>query len=135
MNPSAAIRTSLVLALHVPEGTLPLDAELGYDPMDPFAVRLAIGAGDDTVTWFFARDLLRDGTTAPAGDGDVRVTPVVGAHGREIAVDLSTPDGSAHFRTDLAQVVQFLTAAYSAVPTGSELDGHDLDTELTQLLG
>lgn len=135
MNPTAAIRTSLVLSLQVPEGTLPLDAELAYDPMDPFAVRLEIGTGEETVTWFFARDLLRDGTTAPAGDGDVRVTPVAGTTGREIAVSLSTPDGSAHFRTDLAQVVQFLTAAYTAVPTGSETDGHDLDTELSTFLG
>ena len=135
MNPTAAIRTSLVLTLQVPEGNLPLDAELSYDPTDPYAVRLEIGAGDETVIWFFARDLLRDGTTAPTGDGDVRVTPVAGSTGREIAVNLSTPDGSAHFRTDLTQVVQFLTAAYTSVPTGSETHGHDLDTELTQLLG
>ena len=134
MNPAAAIRTSLVLSLQVPEGTLPLDAELAYDVMDPFAVRLEIGTGEETITWFFARDLLRDGTTGPAGEGDVRVTPVVGSTGREIAVDLSTPDGSAHFRTDLAQVVHFLTASYTAVPTGSETAGHDLDTELTALL-
>lgn len=137
MTPSpAAIRTSLVLSLQVPEGVLPLDAELTYDPADPFAVRLEIGAGhEETVTWFFARDLLRDGTTHATGEGDVCVTPRDGENGREILVSLTTPEGSARFGTNLGQVVQFLTAAYTLVPTGSETLGADLDAELDALLG
>ena len=95
MNPTAAIRTAIVLSLQVPEGTLPLDADLSYDPTDPYAVRLEIGTGEETVTWYFARDLLRDGTTRPVGDGDVRITPVTGTAQREIAVTLTTPEGHA----------------------------------------
>ena len=136
MNPTAAIRTALVLSLQVPEGTLPLDAELTYDPTDPFAVRLEIGTGEETVTWYFARDLLRDGTTRPTGDGDVRVTPVAGTarprdrrhphHPR----GLTPPSAPTSPRSS-----QFLTAAYTLVPTGTETLGTDLDAELAALLG
>lgn len=137
MVPSTApIRTSIVLSLQAPEGDLPLDADLSYDPADPFAIRLDIAAdAEQPITWFFSRDLVLEGTTARSGLGDVQVEPVGGRRGREISLTLTTPDGHASFRTSLPTVVEFLTAVYTAVPTGAESDQVDLDAVLAQLLG
>jgi Streptomyces sporulation and cell division protein, SsgA len=52
-----------------------VDVTLGYDPVDPYAVRLDINSHDRQITWVFGRDLLADGlrSMVPIGDGDVRV--------------------------------------------------------------
>lgn len=137
MVPSTApIRTSIVLSLQAREGELPLDAHLTYDPADPYAVQLDISTdADQIITWVFARDLLREGTSARSGLGDVQVEPVGDRRGLQVAVSLTTPDGHACFRTPLPTIVQFLTAVYTSVPTGSESDRLDLDAAVTALLG
>src|SRR3954453_8905036 len=77
MSLPAPITAALTLSLVVPgDEPLPVDATLGYDAGDPFAVHLDIAAGDGIVRWSFARDLLTDGVEAPAGAGDVHIIPI-----------------------------------------------------------
>ncbi|CAA9345538.1 MAG: FIG01363442: possible membrane protein [uncultured Nocardioidaceae bacterium] len=52
-----------------------VEVRLGYDPADPFAVRVDISGPARQSTWVFGRDLLADGlrSMTPIGDGCVRV--------------------------------------------------------------
>jgi hypothetical protein len=135
MSHFATISTTVNLSLVVPgDEPLPVDATLEYDVTDPFAVHLIIAAGDVPVRWSFARDLLIDGVKAPAGEGDVRIIPVGGRAERRVRVVLTSPDGAATLEAPLAEMVQFLSATYVAVPSGSEADLLDIDALIAQLI-
>ena len=135
MSLPAPITTALTLSLVVPgDDPLPVDATLGYDATDPFAVHLDIAAGDGVVGWSFARDLLTDGVEQATGAGDVRIIPVGGAAGRRVRVVLTSPDGAATLEAPLSEMVEFLAATFEAVPTGTESDLIDLDALLDALL-
>jgi len=138
MNPIATVQAEIELRLVVPGGpSLPVMADLRYDVIDPWAVRVAFqtgGEGDGIVEWMFARQLLTDGIAAAVGEGDVRVWPAL--HGTERVVNLAmaSPSGSALFEIDRDALVEFLQQTYLAVPTGAEAEVVDLDAELALLL-
>ena len=135
MSHSALISTELTLSLVVPgDEPLPVEASLEYDAADPFAVHLVIAAGEGLVRWSFARELLTDGVKAPAGAGDVRIIPVGGPAERRVRVVLTSPDGAATLEAPLTEMVEFLAATYTAVPSGSEADLLDVDALVAQLL-
>src|SRR4051795_1247742 len=70
------ITTPLALVVTTATGEADLDAELRYDPSDPFAVSLAIGVDcGEPVVWTFARDLLAAGVNSPTGEGDITIEP------------------------------------------------------------
>ena len=58
-----------------------IDTVLSYAASDPFAVAMTFVTSDGDLVWTFGRDLLIRGTAAPAGDGDVHVSPAVGLSG------------------------------------------------------
>lgn len=132
------ITTPLSLVVSTGTGEAELDAELRYDPADPFAVALAIGVEcGEPVVWTFARELLAAGVTAPSGEGDITVEPdpteSLGTE-RALRITLAT-DCLATMITAAAPVLEFLVETYAIVPTGSELDRVDLDAEIAALLG
>jgi hypothetical protein len=51
-----------------------------------------------------------------------------------VDLSLSSPSGRALFEVPLAELVEFLSRTYNAVPTGSESDYVDVDAELALLL-
>ena len=131
------ITTPLSLTVSTGTGEAELDAELRYDPADPFAVSLAIGVDcGDPVVWTFARELLSAGVNSPAGEGDITVEPDVtegfGAE-RQLRITLAT-DCMATMLASTDRVVEFLVETYAVVPTGSELDRVDFDAEIAALL-
>ena len=139
LHPARTITTPLPLVVTTGAGEAALDAELRYDPADPFAVSLAIGTEcGDPVVWTFARDLLSAGVGSAQGEGDITVEP-------DFASDLDSDERMLRFTlaTDClatmlapaALVVEFLVETFTAVPTGSELDRVDLDAEIAALLG
>ena len=138
MNPIATVQAEIELRLVVPGGpSLPVMADLRYDVIDPWAVRVAFqtgGEGDGIVEWMFARQLLTDGIAAAVGEGDVRVWPAL--HGTERVVNLAmaSPSGSALFEIDRDALVEFLQQTYLAVPTGAEEEVVDIDAEIAILL-
>src|SRR3954447_6380478 len=70
------VTTPLSLTVSTGAAEAELDAELRYDPADPFAVSLAIGVEcGDPVVWTFARDLLSAGIAAASGEGDITIEP------------------------------------------------------------
>jgi hypothetical protein len=135
------ITADMALRLVVPgSASLPVLASLRFDVSDPYAVHVAFRTGGeerpgDTVEWTFARQLLTDGVTRPVGEGDVQVWP---SHSDDnlpvVRLALSSPSGRALFEVPLGELVEFLSATYTAVPTGSESDFVDLDAELALLL-
>ncbi len=131
------ITTPLSLTVSTGTGEADLDAELRYDPADPFAVSLAIGVDcGDPVVWTFARELLAAGVNAPSGEGDITLEPDMseGFGGeRTLRITLAT-DCMATMLASADRVVEFLVETYAVVPTGSELDRVDFDAEIAALL-
>jgi sporulation and cell division protein SsgA len=130
------VSTQIELRLVVSDGPdRPVHADLSYTHSDPYAVRVAFHTGGaETVEWTFARSLLTDGVTHPAGDGDVQVWPASGGAQPMVCLSLSSPSGRALFEAPLTRVVEFLTETYALVPTGCESDFVDVDAELSTLL-
>jgi hypothetical protein len=131
---SAVLQVSLV----VPDAaSAPVEATLSYVIDDPYAVRIAFRtrATVDAVEWTFARQLLTNGVTAPAGDGDVRTWPSHTDGEPVVCLSLCSPSGTALFEIPVTGLVEFLTRTYAQVPTGSESAHVDVDRELADLLG
>jgi len=131
------ITTPLSLIVSTGTGEAELDAELRYDPADPFAVSLAIGVDcGDPVVWTFARELLAAGVNSPSGEGDITLEPDMseGFGGeRQLRITLAT-DCMATMLASTDRVVEFLVESYAVVPTGAELDRVDFDAEIAALL-
>jgi Streptomyces sporulation and cell division protein, SsgA len=132
------ITTPLTLTVSTGTGEADLDAELRYDPADPFAVSLAIGVDcGEPVVWTFARDLLAAGVNAPSGEGDITIEPDMsdgfGVEERRLRVTLAT-DCMATMLASTDRVVEFLVETYAIVATGAELDRVDFDAEIAALL-
>ena len=132
------ITTPLSLTVTTGTGEADLDAELRYDPSDPFAVSLAIGVDcGEPVVWTFARDLLAAGVNAASGEGDITIEPDTSdgmlSEERVLRITLAT-DCLATMLASTDRVVEFLVETYAAVPTGAELDRVDLDAEIAALL-
>jgi len=113
----------------------PVDCQLSYDCADPFAVTARFTLGEQSVSWTFARSLLRSGMYEPVGDGDVLIRPGINEEGHAIVyVELCSPHGAAVLRTRATRVATFLAMTQGLVPIGSELDGVDMDAVIARLL-
>jgi hypothetical protein len=135
LHPSHTVTTQLTLSVSAATGDADLDAELRYDPSDPLAVSLAIGTEcEEPVVWTFARDLLADGVNHVSGEGDITVEPAIDVDEKLIRITLAT-DCLATMTAPRDKVVEFLVEAFTAVPSGCEMDRVDLDAEIAALLG
>jgi hypothetical protein len=130
------VAQQLVVALRAVDGsTLPVDAALGYDPTDPFAVTVTFHPDDLPVAWTFARCLLTDGLVEPTGDGDVHVWPCLDDEGLAIiTVELCSPHGDALVEMPAADVVAFTDRMHAVVAEGDESAHQDVDALLAAIL-
>lgn len=104
-----------------------LPASFGYDPADPWAVCITFRGPKDEVCWLVARDLLVQGLTDPAGEGDIQLWPSIDEGGRAaVVMELHSPDG--HLVTQLSthDLYRFLTRTQALVPSGTEIIDLDL---------
>jgi hypothetical protein len=134
-----SVNSELQLRLVVPgAASLPVRAVLEYDLTDPYAVTVCFhtgsGTGGEVVQWTFARQLLSDGVSAPAGEGDVQVWPSASGGAPVVCLSLSSPSGRALFEVPLGDLVEFLGRSYRTVPLGAESQHVDVDAELALLL-
>ncbi|NGY66479.1 SsgA family sporulation/cell division regulator [Lentzea sp. NEAU-D13] len=112
-----------------PSGTTaPVETELIYQADDPFAVTMKFHAGGSVATWVMGRDLLAEGMTEVAGDGDVRLSP----HGRALVLELVSDRHITVFRLTRNTLRKFLEATYRLVPPGTE--HFDADAFLSTVL-
>jgi hypothetical protein len=125
---SRDLRANLVDA---PSG-MDLLVTLRYLADDPFAVTATIGA--ERIDWLMSRDLLRDGTSHPAGMGDVCIWPGGEPPDDRLFVYLRAPSGKALLQLSRTAVLDFLRATEILVPSGTESVGISLEDELQELM-
>ncbi|RYP84968.1 SsgA family sporulation/cell division regulator [Nocardioides guangzhouensis] len=111
-----------------------LEASLGYQPSDPYAVTVTFRTAGGDVIWTFARDLLTRGLTAPAGEGDVHVWPCLNSTGRAVVIiELRSPDGELLVQAPALELTAFVNRTLALVPTGTESSQFDIDELIGQL--
>jgi hypothetical protein len=98
-----------------------LPAVFAYDTSDPWAVTIIFGRSDDQVRWVIGRDLLRQGVTDPAGEGDVTLWPSIDECGRAaVVMELCSPGGRLVTQLHTSELSRFLDRTLAAVPAGTE---------------
>lgn len=129
------ITQSVTLELIDPTGTVtPIDAELQYDPLDPYAVTTVFRTGTSTVRWTFGRELLSDGLYEPSGDGDVHVWPCLDSDGRAVVIiELCSPDGEALVQAKTGDLSTFVERMSRAVERGDESAHLDVDATIAAI--
>jgi hypothetical protein len=113
----------------------PIEAELHYDPTDPYAVTTVFMTGHSQVRWTFGRDLLAEGLYEPSGDGDVHVWPCLDADGHAVVIiELCSPDGEALVQARSDELRNFVDRMAKAVQPGSESEFIDVDAAINAIL-
>ncbi|MHA6761639.1 SsgA family sporulation/cell division regulator [Streptacidiphilus sp. PAMC 29251] len=128
----------LVMLLQVsPELAFEVDVTLGYNPADPYAVRLTFHLpGDEPVTWILGRELLLDGINCRSGEGDVVVEPVAGEDPDfpDVRILLSSPAGTAVLYSPALPLIEFLGRTDQVLPLGQEQAMDELEQQLALIL-
>ncbi|MFD4675001.1 SsgA family sporulation/cell division regulator [Lentzea sp. NPDC058450] len=109
--------------------TAPVETELIYQAEDPFAVTMRFHAGGKVATWIMGRDLVTEGMSMRAGDGDVRLRPL---SSRVLRLELVSDRHVTVFQLPSTTLRKFLDAAYRLVPPGTER--FDADAFLSTVL-
>jgi hypothetical protein len=112
----------------------PIEAELRYDPADPYAVTTVFMTGASQVRWTFGRDLLSAGLYEPAGDGDVHVWPCLDSAGHAVVIiELCSPDGEALVQARTGDLRTFVDRMYAVVAAEDESALVDVDAAITAI--
>jgi len=132
---SSTVTQSLTLELIDASGTAtPMQADLTYDPRDPYAVTAVFMTGAGNVRWTFGRDLLVGGLYEPTGDGDVHVWPCLDADGHAVViVELCSPDGEALVQARTGDLTTFVERITAVVAPGTESDFMDIDATIAAI--
>lgn len=116
------------------ERTVTVCALLDYAVDEPYSVRATFRTSEGDVRWVFARDLLSDGLTKPAGDGDIAVWPSRTRDRDVLCISLSSPSGSALMEANRSDIEDFLARTYQVAPVGAESAFLDIDELIDRLL-
>jgi hypothetical protein len=112
-----------------------IEADLVFDPADPYAITMVFRTGVQEVHWTFGRELMVEGRYEPTGDGDVHVWPCLSSEGTAVVIiELCSPDGELLVQAPARSVDQFVAAMLGSVPDGQESAFVDFDGELSALL-
>ena len=130
------VTQSVTLELIDPTGGItPIEAELHYDPTDPYAVTTVFMTGSTQVRWTFGRDLLAQGLYEPTGDGDVHVWPCLDSDGHAVVIiELCSPDGEALVQARTGDLSTFVDRMTKAVALGGESAHLDIDAAIFAIL-
>ena len=108
--------------------TVRVPTTLSYQSGDPYAISLTFHVPDGDVTWLVARDVVLEGLTHPAGDGDVRVFPSIGDDAAAVVVLVfSSPEGDLIAEVSTRELHAFLARTLVLVPKGTESAYLDVD--------
>lgn len=131
----SAVTQSVTLELIDATGAAtPMQADLHYDPRDPYAVTAVFMTGAGNVSWTFGRDLLVGGIYEPTGDGDVHVWPCLDADGHAVVIiELCSPDGEALVQARTDELTTFVERMTTLVAPGAEAQFLDLDAAIAAI--
>lgn len=120
---------------------LPVSLAFHYAPQEPYTVRMLVSPdGAPQAEWVFARDLLAEGLTRPAGLGDVQVWPAPHLRGLfaasrdSVHIWLSEPEGDATLAIPTGILQSFLEHTYIQVAPGTESQMLRLDEGIAWLV-
>jgi hypothetical protein len=117
------------------EAPVPLDLELRYTSLDPFAVRIVLRTDGASVEWSLSRETLLLGLRRHEGIGDVAVWPVRQPDGPGwLRIRLGPLRGCAVFQTERNVISDWLDVTLQLVSRGTENDHLDWEEFLTSLL-
>ncbi|MBD0693715.1 hypothetical protein BG452_42190 [Streptomyces sp. CBMA123] len=108
-----------------------LAVDWSYRADQPHAAELDFTSYQPHAVWSLSRDLLLAGLDAPAGEGDVHVTPF---DDTRVLIALAGDEGVALLAASTEAVAQFLAATTRLVPPGQEHERLDWDRGLRDLL-
>lgn len=130
------VRTATTVKVSNAGGTSgQIDAELTYEPTDPFAVTLTFRDHAGPVPWTFARELLLEGVFEPVGEGDVHVWPCLSPTGVAVVmIELDSVEGGVMVEVASRLVSGFLADTLALVPRGRESRQYDVDAALAGML-
>ncbi|MFD4633793.1 SsgA family sporulation/cell division regulator [Streptomyces sp. NPDC058284] len=113
-----------------------LPVTLRYSAEDPVAIQMVFPSQASLdgaeVTWMFARQLLEEGMSAPAGGGDVHIWPCGRAR---TVIEFRSHQGLALVQFDKMVLCRFLAQSYAVMPAGGQEESLALDQGLSRLLG
>lgn len=135
-NVAQVVTENVELELVDPQGdTTSLDADLVFNPNDPFAVTMVFRTEVQEVLWTFGRDLIMEGRYEPTGDGDVHVWPCLSSNGSSVVIiELCSPNGELLVQAGLRNIDHFVSSMLTSVPLGQESGFLDFDAELVCIL-
>jgi hypothetical protein len=126
------VRQDMFAVLHGQE--TPLLTRWSYRSDDPFAVMMSISRPSGRwIDWLLSRDLLIEGLDAPAGIGDVRLTPFVDGEFDVLEVRIGDDEGFASLEFDRDLIERFLEATFDIVPIGAETTMIDVEAEIEKI--
>ncbi|MDX2730467.1 SsgA family sporulation/cell division regulator [Streptomyces sp. PA03-2a] len=88
---------------------------------------------DDPGEWVLGRDLLADGLSGSAGDGDIRIWSAAGHGVQGMYITLGSSAGTAWLEVPVQDVKAFLENTEALVPRGAESGHIDWAIELANL--
>lgn len=108
---------------------------LAFHQATPWAVELTfLLPGDEPVRWTVSRELLLDGLSTVAGEGDIRIQPLDWHDGDLVAISLRSPEGEAELIAPLVALHAFLLRTDMMTPFGEEFSEEWLDRGITRLM-
>lgn len=114
---------------------VPLDLELLYTSLDPFAVRIVLRTDGASVDWSLSREMLLFGLRRHEGIGDVAVWPVRQPGGPDwLRLRLGPLQGCAVFQTERNVISDWLDVTLRLVSRGTENEHLDWEGFLASLL-
>ncbi|MFJ8955203.1 SsgA family sporulation/cell division regulator [Streptomyces sp. NPDC102381] len=121
-----ALHTRLQMALHEEEGDggTPVAARLTYRLSDPYAVEVTFHPDEtEPVVWAIARDLMTEGLSHSAGEGDVIVWTTAKADPEQkqrTYIRLNAPEGTALLSAPFQHLRRYLERTQSLCSPGME---------------
>ena len=112
----------------------PVVTRWSYSAADPYAVTLAVRTRHDRwVEWLVGRDLVAESLEAPAGMGDIRMSPQTVQGYDIVEIEIRSTDGRAILEVDRDLLRHFVTSTTEIVALGDEAGRMDLDGEIARL--
>ncbi|MEU1280059.1 SsgA family sporulation/cell division regulator [Streptomyces sp. NPDC005805] len=117
-----AVLLDTVLQRLTSHGAEPVRTRFVYRSSDPFAVTVQFTLSDEViVSWVFARQLLDDGLTSCAGEGDVSVWSDISGPARDaMYLLLRSDETSVALEAPRDVVAEWLLRTYQLLPRSAE---------------
>ncbi|WP_052441838.1 SsgA family sporulation/cell division regulator [Streptacidiphilus anmyonensis] len=130
------LRGQIIMELATTAGlSYQVPVRMTFRQSSPWGIELAfLLPGDAPVHWTVSRELLLDGLSTVAGEGDVQVRPLEWGDGDFVAIRLRSPEGTAQLVAPLAALHAYLLRTDMITPFGEEFTEEWLESGISRLL-